>query len=173
MSPSQRNRASKVYPNSTDFSHKAFFRTGGLITDVFRNPLVSGLLRNMLCFRCLVVKAILLLFSARGRTGGDTEKCKDMGSTWRSGKDSLLCFRGNGIHGTPDVGELLTTGVYYITDGTNLSVPFYGGLSGIRVVFERCVKRQLRVKDGFLSGTSYTSTFCDELILASRMVDLC
>jgi hypothetical protein len=134
----------KVYPEATDLSQKAFlpgFRTGGLVTDVFRNRLVSGLFNSFLRSRCLVIKALLLLFGAGGRIRGDTVKCKWAGRVWTDIKDSLLCFKDCGIHGTPDVGELLATGVDYIPHGTSLSVPFHGGLRSIGVVLQGSIER--------------------------------
>ena len=73
----------KLYPDATDPSHNAFlpgFRTGRVITNVFRNLLVSGLLHGFLRSRSLVVKALLPLFGTNGGMGGGTVQCKSAGA---------------------------------------------------------------------------------------------
>jgi len=77
-----------------------------------------------------------------------------------------------GIHGTPDLGGLLTTRIDDVTDAANLSVPFHGGLRSIRVVLESRVEGHLSVEDWFLSGSGGTAAFGNELVLGNSMVDL-
>jgi len=77
-----------------------------------------------------------------------------------------------GIHGTPDLSELLTARIDYIADAAIVSVPSHGWLGSIGVVLEGCVEGQICLEDGFLFRSSHTATFGNELIMRSRMFDL-
>jgi len=77
-----------------------------------------------------------------------------------------------GIHGTPDLGDLLTARIDNITDATSIPVSFHGWLRSIGVAFKGCIKGQLCVEDGFLSGPGHTTTFGNKLVLRSGVVDL-
>jgi len=77
-----------------------------------------------------------------------------------------------GIHGTPDLGDLLTARIDYITDATNITLSSHSWLRSIGVVFEVCTKGQFCVEDGFLPGPGHTATFGNKLVLRSGMVNL-